>query len=72
MRPVLPQATSRGTKRASVAAVWFLTLFISAVACVAIRNALKWYGRPLPGVLVDQGGTVSAAGLPTGRASAEA
>ena len=64
MRPVLPQATSRGTKRASVAVVWFLTLFISAVACVAIRNALKWYGRPLPGVLVDQGGTVSAAGLP--------
>jgi len=64
MAPVLPETTSRRTQRASVAPVWILALLISAVACVAIRDALRWYGRPLPGVLVDQGGTVSAAGLP--------
>lgn len=35
-----------------------------AVAVVAIRNALPWYGGPVAGLLVDPSGTVSSLGLP--------
>jgi signal transduction histidine kinase len=30
---------------------------------VAARDALRWYGRPIPEILVDPGGTVSSLGL---------
>ena len=64
MAPLLPDRPSRRTQRPSVAPVWVLAVLVSVVACVAIRDALRWYGRPVPGVLVDQGGSVSSIGLP--------
>src|SRR6185295_18002952 len=64
MAAVLPDTDLRRTARANVAPAWILALFVSAIACIAIRDALAWYGRPLPGVLVDHSGTVSSVGLP--------
>ena len=34
------------------------------MACIAIRNAVRWYEHPIPGLLVDPGGLVSSIGLP--------
>jgi hypothetical protein len=36
---------------------------VLAVAVVAIRDAIRWYDRPIAGLLVDAGGSVSAVGL---------
>jgi signal transduction histidine kinase len=41
-----------------------LTAVVLVIASVAIRDAVRWYGRPFPGVLVDAGGLVSSLGLP--------
>jgi signal transduction histidine kinase len=40
-----------------------LASFVLVVASVAIRNAIRWYDRPIAGLLVDAGGSVSAVGL---------
>jgi signal transduction histidine kinase len=40
-------------------------MVVIVVTGVATRDALKWYGRPLPGVLIDPTGTVSSSGLPS-------
>lgn len=45
-------------------ALVLLTTLVLAVASVAIRDAVRWYGRPFPGILVDAGGSVSSLGLP--------
>jgi signal transduction histidine kinase len=37
---------------------------VLVVATVALRNAAAWYGKPVPGLLVDAGGYVSSLGLP--------
>ena len=43
---------------------WLAALFVALIACVAIRNGVKWYEHPIPGLLVDPGGLVSNLGLP--------
>src|SRR5215831_9028668 len=65
MVTVSPDPSSRRTQRASVALAWVFALLVGAVASIAIRDAIRWYGRPVPGVLVDPGGTVSSLGLPS-------
>jgi signal transduction histidine kinase len=35
------------------------------VACVALRDAVRWYGHETPGLLVDPAGHVSPLGLPS-------
>jgi len=45
-------------------AIVALTGLVLLLASVAMRDALAWYGRPFPGVLVDPGGSVSSLGLP--------
>lgn len=37
---------------------------VALIACVAIRNAVRWYDHSIPGLLVDPGGLVSSIGLP--------
>ncbi|HEX6272218.1 MAG TPA: hypothetical protein VFZ53_04240, partial [Polyangiaceae bacterium] len=53
---------SDGSKATST--FWMLTVLVVLVACFALRNATQWYGRPIPGVLVDAGGAISNIGLP--------
>jgi signal transduction histidine kinase len=45
-------------------AFWIWALLVALIACVAIRNAVRWYQHPIPGLLVDPGGLVSSIGLP--------
>jgi signal transduction histidine kinase len=35
------------------------------VAGIAIRDAVAWYGRPIPGLLVESSGSVASLGLPS-------
>lgn len=44
--------------------VWLLAAGVLIVAAVAARNAVSWYERPFPGVLIDAGGTASTIGMP--------
>ncbi len=44
--------------------LWLLSALVLLVAVVAVRNAAAWYGRPIPGVLLDPGGSVSSIGMP--------
>lgn len=44
-------------------ALALLASLVLAVAGVAIRDAIRWYDRPVAGLLVDAGGSVSAVGL---------
>jgi signal transduction histidine kinase len=55
---------SRRARGAAAAPFWFWTVVVVIVAGVSARDALHWYGRPVPGVLVDPTGTVSTLGLP--------
>ncbi len=43
--------------------VWLFGAIVVVVASIALRNAVAWYGHPVPGVLVDIGGSVSSIGL---------
>ena len=44
--------------------MWVSAALVIIVAGVALRNAVLWYERPFPGVLVDSSGSVSNIGLP--------
>jgi signal transduction histidine kinase len=37
---------------------------VVVVACISIRNAVLWYERPMPGLLIDASGAISSIGLP--------
>jgi signal transduction histidine kinase len=39
-------------------------LLVCVVAGIAIRDAIRWYGRPIPGLLVESSGSVASVGLP--------
>jgi signal transduction histidine kinase len=47
------------------APLWIWAAIVCAVACVAISDAVKWYGRPIPGLLVESSGSVATLGLPS-------
>jgi len=59
--------SSRDRRRASGPRVTFAFVLLAglvvAIASLAIRDAVRWYGRPIAGVLVDAGGVVSSLGL---------
>jgi signal transduction histidine kinase len=44
--------------------VWILGTLVLVIATVALRNAVSWYERPFPGVLVDPAGLVSNISMP--------
>lgn len=47
------------------AALIVLATLAAVIFCIAARDALHWYDRPIPGILVDPGGTISSLGLPS-------
>jgi signal transduction histidine kinase len=60
--PVPTRTDQRKGPRVTPALV-ALAILTTAIACMAARDALRWYDRPIPGILVDPGGTVSSLGL---------
>ncbi len=47
--------------------LWPIGALVVLVAAIAVRNSVAWYGRPVPGLLVDVSGSISAIGLPAWR-----
>src|SRR5260221_1706655 len=46
-------------------ALFAAAFFIVALAMVPLRDAVRWYGRPFAGILIDPDGLVSNFGLPS-------
>jgi len=44
---------------------WVSALVVALVAFPSIRNAVLWYERPIPGLLIDASGAISSIGLPS-------
>jgi signal transduction histidine kinase len=64
VRPVRTRTTIEKGPRVTPALV-ALAVFGAAIFGIAARGALHWYDRPIPGILVDPGGTISSLGLPS-------
>jgi two-component system sensor histidine kinase HydH len=54
-----------GTMKSPNRLLWPLGALLILVATIAVRNSVVWYGRPIPGLLVDVSGSISTVGLPT-------
>jgi signal transduction histidine kinase len=65
MRTVSRPRASAWTNVAHRAPLWFWASVVCVVSCIAIRDAVKWYGRPIPGLLVESSGSVATLGLPS-------
>ncbi len=53
------------TSVAHRAPLWIWASIVCVVTCIAIRDAVRWYGHPIPGLLVEASGSVATLGLPS-------